>query len=308
MNRLGSRREYFRGLLVTGTSAVERVDTPFVRGSSDVLTRWREGLSSRGIAYVFQRLSRSASPGSRARRFWSRQTVRFGSRVRVDGCEFDLAQPGISDRFAAGFAHDNYEMPERRCLARLNPDLDVIELGGSIGVLACLINRRIARPQRHFVVEANPRLARVLERHRAMNRCRFHITQAAIAYGTDTVSFRIEPSPVIGRVVAADDGPADEIVVAAAMGIEQIVRSNDIDRCVVVMDIEGSEVEVFANEIGVFANHVDQLLVEFHPHLTGQASVDTALRALADAGLHVAEQHETSYFFERTDRSLDGEG
>jgi len=71
----------------------------------------------------------------------------------------------------------------------LPDDEPVIELGASIGVVSCTVNRRLAAPAQHVVVEANPELIPTLKKNRDMNRCQFAIVEAAIGYGNDSIPF-----------------------------------------------------------------------------------------------------------------------
>lgn len=54
------------------------------------------------------------------------------------------------------FTADSYELPGRVLAKRyLSPMATVLELGGCIGVVSCVINRVLQQPRRHVVVEGN---------------------------------------------------------------------------------------------------------------------------------------------------------
>src|ERR1051325_3177265 len=60
-----------------------------------------------------------------------------GGIVSIDGCSFDVNSPVISTRLKSRFLFNNYETPEREALELfLDPALPVVELGGSVGVVA----------------------------------------------------------------------------------------------------------------------------------------------------------------------------
>ena len=67
--------------------------------------------------------------------------------------------------------------------------MPVIELGGSIGVVACITNCLLADPAKHIVVEPNAALIPLLEENRRRNDCGFTILPYAYAYGSDEVMF-----------------------------------------------------------------------------------------------------------------------
>ena len=117
-------------------------------------------------------------------------TGKHRKKIRFDGCVFSLE--GITDEsMRAQLFTNNYEVEERRAVARyLRRDLPVVELGGSMGVVACVSNKLLKNKAAHLVVEANPLAIPHLELNRNLNRCQFEIINRAIAYGVDSVTFR----------------------------------------------------------------------------------------------------------------------
>src|ERR1700761_1311871 len=112
------------------------------------------------------------------------------SEVRVDTCMFNLA--GVAnDAIKIELITGKYELAERRAIARyLNRSMPVVELGGSMGVVACVTNKLLADPTRHVVVEANPTAIPQLEVNKKLNGRQFEIVNRAIAYGAESVTFR----------------------------------------------------------------------------------------------------------------------
>jgi hypothetical protein len=148
-----------------------------------------------------------------------------GKRATLDRCTFDLSSTSlcIRSRFATG----RYEAPERK-LARelLDPALPVIELGGCIGVLGCIVNRMLREPRRHVVVEANGALLDAIERHRALNGAEFVVEHAAIGYGAREVELHIHP-----RLVTASSA-----------------HKHGFARYQLLCDIEGAEQQLIETE------------------------------------------------------------
>ncbi len=73
-----------------------------------------------------------------------------------------------------------YEEKERFASKRyIRRDVPVIELGGSLGVVSCLLNRRQRFPDHHVVVEANPANLLMLIENRDRNGCKFQILHRA---------------------------------------------------------------------------------------------------------------------------------
>jgi hypothetical protein len=96
--------------------------------------------------------------------------------ARLDGCVFALDDPAVNEELRYLLLSGKHEGPERRLARRyVDPALPVVELGAAMGVVSCIINRRLADPARHVVVEANPGMIPLLTRNRDRNGCRFRI-------------------------------------------------------------------------------------------------------------------------------------
>jgi hypothetical protein len=67
-----------------------------------------------------------------------------GDVISIDDCKFSVRSPAISTAFKSYFFFDEYEAFEREALKHfLDPRLPVVELGGAMGVIACLTNKRL---------------------------------------------------------------------------------------------------------------------------------------------------------------------
>src|SRR4051794_25130001 len=83
--------------------------------------------------------------------------------VRSDSSSIRVASPFVKPSTKAALFWGFYESAERRFVTRyLRRDLDVVELGGSIGVVSSLIASRLEGHARLISVEANPGLIDVL--------------------------------------------------------------------------------------------------------------------------------------------------
>ncbi len=128
------------------------------------------------------------------------------SSVRLDNSRFGLN--GIHGQSKMAMLKNGYELQERLAITRyLRRDLPVVELGGSIGVVACLTNRLLKDRKAHVVVEANPFAIPHLERNKQRNRCEFEIVNRAIAYRTDTVTFRPSSKMCGNSITSEGDQP-----------------------------------------------------------------------------------------------------
>lgn len=161
----------------------------------------------------------------------------------------------------------HYEYAERRALAGVfDPALSVIECGASIGVLACLINRRLANPEAHAVIEANPALLPLLERHRAMNGARFQVVHGAIAYGAPDVAFAVSRDSLASRLGGAGSGG----VRVPAVSLEEVAGRFGFLRFGLVCDIEGAEMAMLEHDARTLTERAAWVLMESHRAADGR--------------------------------------
>jgi FkbM family methyltransferase len=199
----------------------------------------------------------------------------LGVPVTVDGATFDSGQMYLAGLLCLG----NYETVERYAVAKHLPrHLPVVELGASIGVVSCLIDRLLVKPAIQIAVEANPRLIPVLEANRVRNNCQFEVLNAAVAYGGEAVEFGISESTVSGSLTKTSATTGTAVVRTASL--TEIVSSHRIERCTLVCDIEGAEGELVRREGDVLQRHVDTLIIEVHPGVLGDDGVAELAREL----------------------------
>ena len=188
-----------------------------------------------------------------------------GNVAVIEGSRFSFDSPVIPRHVKGHVASDRYEQPERKALRHfLNPGLPVVELGGCIGVVACLTNKRLRLPEHHVVVEANPDLIPLLERNRDQNGCRFTIVHRALAYGAERVTFHrniIFLASNVGGIYG--ESPTETTTVQTTTFGDLLARFG-FDRCTLVCDIEGAECSLVEHEADVLRARVATLMIEVH--------------------------------------------
>lgn len=176
----------------------------------------------------------------------------FSGKIPNRGCRIDTNTPAINAWVRTLILWDLHETAELRMIERYLPaDLDVIELGGSIGVVASQIARRMAPDRRLVSVEANPELIELLRRNIETNGPRVRATSVhgAIAYDvspTDQVGFRFGSSSLGARRPQPGKQPAQCWV--PVVRLADLLAREEIDRFALVTDIEGAEVDIFLHE------------------------------------------------------------
>jgi FkbM family methyltransferase len=219
-----------------------------------------------------------------------------GNVVSIDGCEFSVRSPAISTAFKSYFFFDCYELAEREALNHyLDPCLPVVELGGAMGVISCLTNRRLHDPLKHVVVEANPEILPLLKDNRDRNGCQFTILPGAVAYGADEIAFHISEEFWTSSVQA----PFDKSVNVPTLRLEQIVNEFGFQKFTLICDIEGGEVDLVKFDEDVLREQVVSLIIEVHEDIAGAVSIRNMLLRLEEMGFKSVHKHHAVYVLQK---------
>lgn len=223
--------------------------------------------------------------------YWEGRLLELlGNRARIEGVLVDVSNARIPTKDKAALLKRTYEAGERALLPLIPATLPVIELGGSIGVLACLTNRRMASPEQHLVLEADPDLIPVLERNRALNAGKFSIINAAIAYGAPTVRFYRQAKFLAGSITQ----PTDHYVEVAAVTLSDLARRASFEQFALICDIEGAEAELIERDADCLRRQVAWLIIEHHRRIVGDERLRGLHDRLHDCGLDVVQESARS--------------
>jgi FkbM family methyltransferase len=208
--------------------------------------------------------------------------------VRIDGCIFRLE--GIREGSTViELVTNQYESAERKAIAKyLKRNLPVIELGGSMGVVACLTNKLLKQRTAHVVMEANPLAIPHLEHNRELNSCHFEIVNKAIAYGVDSVTYRPSSGLLGNSITSEGDSPS---VTVRAIRLEDLVREHGFGPFNLICDIEGLEFELIRHEPEILKN-VDTLIMETHARFIGADKCREMRDRLVEIGFRMVKEFD----------------
>jgi len=261
-------------------------------GLSSKLAKARAIAASSGLRGVF--FASLYRLGYKDVRGLGRWAARLGNRAKVDGVAIRMNSRFIEDVPRGQLVLGLYEAPERALTRKYFPrDEPVVELGASIGVVTCVVSRRLAPPARYVAVEAHPGLIPVLEGHRRINRCAFTIVHVAVAYEGDHITFYPNEGSLGGSVHRQASAP----VLVPTTSLEAIADQAGFGRFNLICDIEGSEIDLIDHELDFMRGHVDWILMELHPFISGEREVERALAAMRERGFELVERVEGTYCF-----------
>lgn len=277
------------------------------RATAPVRTAWRL-LAAGQLKNVVRAAGARLVRGGRAvRRWWVRDrawvgwmVAARGNVVGIDGCRFDVSHPAISHAMRSRLWRGRYERSERALLAaHLDPVHPVIELGGGLGVVATIVNRRLVEPTRHVVVEPNPSLIAVLERQKAMNGARYIVEHGAIDYSTAAFAALDDEHEFLARRV----GTSGRSLPVPRLTFRTLVERYAWRDATLICDIEGLEVDLVRREGDLVARHCRNVIVEIHPEFRSRAECVSVVEGLERRGfeliarlrkVHAFRQRETA--------------
>ncbi len=216
-----------------------------------------------------------------------------GPHYTMDGTTFTVPRGGPpAPRKAIG--RGTYEKNERDLVrAHLRPDLPVIELGGSFGIVSHAIRTHIAPDQTLVVVEANPGLIPTCTGNVGLagSAAQTHVVNAALAYGAQSVRFLVSESLHTSHLVF-DDRVGANIIDVPAVTIETLRETYGIGAAFsLVCDIEGAELFLLRNDAAAMAD-CNMIVMETHPTVypdIGGTMIEVE-RLLAAQGFVVVER------------------
>jgi FkbM family methyltransferase len=214
----------------------------------------------------------------------------------MDDMEYSVAP--FSSTLKCTIAKGHHEKPERELVrAWLPADVPLVELGGGMGVVSCLANRKLADPRRHVVVEANPAMIPLLTFNRDLNGCQFTVVNRALGYGDHTMTIDIDPD-FVGSSAFSIPGKDGEATVEATT-LANVMERSGFERCGVVCDIEGLEADLVEREFPELGERVRYFLAETHPFIIGKERTDRLLSTLSTLGFREKERIGICVFYSR---------
>lgn len=225
--------------------------------------------------------------------------------VHLDGVPIPVRSMPFSFGVKRILCDGSYEASERRLMNRVvRPGDVVLELGGSIGILATIAAEKVGASGSVVTVEASERLTRHSARRFAdrQNVCVLTGVGFPVWLAPDSVRgsvFCDTGNSLGGRVVFREPGsggPASHEVYDLA----RVTRECRIDPTLLLVDIEGSEAVVLEPGMSL-PPCVQHVIIELHPGLYGDDVERQIVDAFTGFGFRVAEEVSHVYLFSRPD-------
>lgn len=187
--------------------------------------------------------------------------------IRWRGYKFTIQRNGVNKSLAASLFCGFYEAAEIRFIHQYyKGKTDVIELGGSMGIVTSHLASLQEPGKKLITVEANPFLAETLiqnVKRYLKAKSQFSLLTNAIAYHSDEVSLQITGNSTETKVVAGENNLESGKVVVKSIKLSDIINKYVLNEFTLVSDIEGAEAELLHNE-SVGLAKCKEIFIELH--------------------------------------------
>ena len=223
--------------------------------------------------------------------FWMGYVAHEGVKLSLRG-----ASPRVRYRLFKDYEADDV----RLCRALLEPGDRVLELGTAIGFLAIYCLRYLG-VERFAGVEANSGLREIMADNFRVNDVPMpRLIHAAVGPVRGTARFHVSRDYFSSSM--RGDSASGVTIEVPQMTIPDVLAELDFTPNVLIMDIEGTEVDLPVPDLCRF----DKILAEFHGRKVGQDRVDALLQQLKEAGFQVVAQQGPSLALSRVSTGRPG--
>jgi FkbM family methyltransferase len=205
----------------------------------------------------------------------------------LDGVRISTDRDRLPRFVRSALFKGTYESHERAFVRRLlKPGDRVLEIGAGIGVVS-LLAAKISGAVNVLSYEANPRLEDTIRENYALNGIAPNLRMRAVTLDGQPITFFRSENIVSSST--KDRGSHAETLKVQSDRLDDIVAEHRPN--VVIMDVEGAEIDLLSN---ADLSGVRHIVVEVHPHITGDEKIAAMLARLQSIGFsRVDEAHKT---------------
>ncbi len=216
--------------------------------------------------------------------------------IRLNGVRIPIERELYSKKNIARLYDESYEADEREALSRtLRPGDRLLELGSGIGYMSSYAASTLG-VSRVTACEANPSLIPIISRVHGMNGVDSEILHGVMSRDMTTRSCTFYTQRHFSA--SSLQQPDGEYQAKTVPVLHWQTELDRIQPTYLLMDIEGGEIDLL--EVFDHAS-VERMLIEFHPKITGEASIERIFEHLRSIGFQAARPHGGTnvWYFER---------
>jgi FkbM family methyltransferase len=235
---------------------------------------------------------------------WIGNFVRWfcNGTLKKYGLLFDVKNPLISSSYVAHLFWGIYESGEIRFIKKYfnDAELDVIELGGSLGIVSSVIMSQKNAHKKGIIIEANPQLIPLIEKNIALNKLQnTHILNLALPLYPDTneIYFEIGETTTTSKIT---DTPNKRTITVPCKSLSTIIKENNIGNFALISDIEGAEIGLLLHDKAAFEK-AQLLIIETHNITLGSTTytVEMMKKTITGFGYDLLDEHGPVFVFKK---------
>lgn len=234
--------------------------------------------------------------------FASKYAEKYGDKFLINGLEVIIPKtvsPNIRYLLAKGRP---YEVDEIELVSSvLRHGNNVLELGGSLGLLSRVMRNKIGPLAQHLIVEADPNLISICRKNAIIDseKGKTEVLHRIVAYSREqSIAFEVSETAHSGKI--ADKNAKNTIQVGAITLSQLLEKMSEKKELVLVSDIEGAEYEMFQTEPRETFCKLSKVIVEIHPKqfMALGKSEEGFLKILREKGLSIIKRRENVLLLE----------
>lgn len=220
--------------------------------------------------------------------------------IDLDGVMVSTIREDMPKSVRSSLFKGTHEAHERRLVKKyLGKNDRVLEIGAATGLVS-LICAKQCGPGNVLSYEANPVMEPLIRKNFLLNGWQPNLEMKAVTLDGKDVNFFASDNIYSSSLIDRSNTVSGKKITVSSDPFNLVIKN--FQPTAIVMDVEGAEIDLLEKaDLAV----VSKIIVEVHPHITGQESVDTLLSSLSDAGFEPIEKaHKTYYFSARKNNAL----
>jgi FkbM family methyltransferase len=212
------------------------------------------------------------------------------TETTLDGIRLDLSKLSLKvrNRILMGI----YEAHEKQmCLEYLNAQDAVLEIGGAIGFVGLVCQKKIGI-QQYYTFEANPNTIDILRSNYRLNGLEPAVWNVALGPDHGYLELDVESDFWDNSIVAPSGRKPGRTVKVPGAPLASLLRQIPGPVNVLIIDVEGAEQFLRLDEV---PEEVDKLIIELHPQVLGAEKSYDLVAGLIQRGFRVAREENATF-------------
>lgn len=211
--------------------------------------------------------------------------------VIIDGLKISTDKTKMPKSVRSSLFKGTHEAHERALVGKyLGAGDRVLEIGAATGLVSMVCAKHCG-VENVLSYEANPAMERLIRENFSLNGWQPNLVMKAITLDGSDVSFFVSDNIYSSSIIDRSDTVPGKNITVASDPLNSVI--SEFRPTAIVMDVEGAEIELLGK---ADVSSVRKIIVEVHPHITGQDTVDNLIDKLETSGFEVITQaHKTIY-------------